>query len=75
MDRAPEQDGRAQIPASFHQKPSPAYSSLPLPGKSGLQRPFNHLASSKYGSLSYRKIRRGNTRQKIEEFEYMMMNL
>ncbi|XP_057709364.1 uncharacterized protein LOC130927497 isoform X2 [Corythoichthys intestinalis] len=59
--------------------PVPGYSTLPLPKKSsdtlGDQESFNHLTPTKYSSVSYRKIRRGNTRKKIEEFEYIMMNL
>ncbi len=75
VDREPEQDHNVHVPVGFHQNPSPRCSSLPLPKTSAQQESFNHLSSSKYSTVSYRKIRRGNTRQKIQQFEYMMMNL
>ncbi|KAG7330901.1 hypothetical protein KOW79_004870 [Hemibagrus wyckioides] len=35
-------------------------------------KPFNHLMHAKYGTVSYRRIRRGQTRKRIEMFESMM---
>ncbi|KAM6978430.1 uncharacterized protein ermn [Tautogolabrus adspersus] len=75
IEQRPEKDLNFHVPVGFHQNPNPGHASLPHPKKTGQQKSFDHLTSTKYSTVSYRRIRKGNTRKKIEEFEYMMMNL
>ncbi|XP_023648194.1 uncharacterized protein [Paramormyrops kingsleyae] len=42
------------------------------PSAGGRKKSADHDLMSKYNTVSYRKIRKGNTRQKINEFESMM---
>ncbi|XP_028249310.1 ermin [Parambassis ranga] len=76
VDRTAAQDLSFHVHGGFHHNLSAGYSStLPVMKKPACyQKAFNHLTSSKYSTVSYRRIRRGNTQQKVEEFEHLMMN-
>ncbi|KAJ8282387.1 hypothetical protein COCON_G00049060 [Conger conger] len=47
-------------------------SSGEMPPRGSQKTSTSHRSSAKYNTVSYRKIRKGNTKQRIDEFESMM---
>ncbi|NXL73480.1 ERMIN protein, partial [Leptocoma aspasia] len=66
---------RLQQRDSRKHPPAPANSPLEKPGEQpglGKKNDISRHSYSRYNTISYRRIRKGNTKQRIDEFESMM---